>query len=57
VSSAINASLRGGSATTPSLPSATTRPATPAPAPAPAPVSPCAGDSSSDDPSDDACGA
>jgi hypothetical protein len=57
VSSAINASLRSGSATTPSLPSAGTRPATPAPAPAPAPVCPCAGDSSSDDPSDDACGA
>jgi len=57
VSSAINASLRGGSATTPSLPSATNRPATPAPAPSPAPVSPCAVDSSSDDPSDDACGA
>jgi tRNA A-37 threonylcarbamoyl transferase component Bud32 len=57
VSSALNASLRGGgSATTPTLPSATTHPAAPAPAPAPAPPSPCAGDSSSDDPSDDACG-
>jgi tRNA A-37 threonylcarbamoyl transferase component Bud32 len=57
VSSALNASLRGGgSAPTPTLPSATTHPAAPAPAPAPAPPSPCAGDSSSDDPSDDACG-
>jgi hypothetical protein len=56
VSSALDASLRGGgSATTPTLSATNTGPATPAPAPAP--TSPCAGDSSSDDPSDDACGA
>jgi hypothetical protein len=53
VTNALNASLQGsGTSTAPTRTSSQT----PAPPPAPAPVSPCAGDSSSDDPSDDACG-